>query len=315
MTQPVNPNSESRTPKEGRDPKAESHFRLALKNMQPVYLRVGCARAPFARNRRAGGGPVDHDVPVLSAHRPDGGPLAVVFGYACHNLTLQPTFCAYHGDYAGAAQKSLEEKFPGCTTLFVAGAGADQDPAPRGTLEFTAKHGADLAAAVAAALGDADRIVAPKLCVVSESVALDLQPLPPREKLEADLASTDAPLRRKAAFLIDAIERGVALASTQDCPVQVIRLGGEVLLIALGGEPVADYALQFKRDFAGPLVWVAGYSNDLFGYLPTRRVQQEGGYESGRAALWSALPGPVAETTEERVVEAVRRMVRQSCLR
>jgi hypothetical protein len=93
--------------------------------------------------------------------------------------------------------------------------------------------------------------------------------------------------------------------------VQVFQFGSELLFIALGGEPVADYAQRFKREFAGPLVWVAGYSNDMFGYLPTRQVQQEGGYEGGRATLWSALPAPLAETTEERVVETVHRLVRR----
>ena len=88
-----------------------------------------------------------------------------------------------------------------------------------------------------------------------------------------------------------------------------MKFGDELLLVALGGEPVVDYALRFKRDFAGPIVWVAGYSNDMFGYVPTREVQRQGGYEGGRAALWSALPTPVAGTTEDRIVETVHRLV------
>jgi neutral ceramidase len=66
--------------------------------------------------------------------------------------------------------------------------------------------------------------------------------------------------------------------------------------------------LQFKREFGVERAWVAGYSNDMFGYLPTRRVQQEGGYEAGRAALWSALPMPVAESSEARIFAAVRKL-------
>jgi hypothetical protein len=89
----------------------------------------------------------------------------------------------------------------------------------------------------------------------------------------------------------------------------VLQFGNELLLIALGGEPVVEFARRFKRDFAGPLVWVVGYSNDMFGYLPTVEVQRAGGYEGGRATLWSALPMPVAETTEDRIVEAVDRLV------
>jgi hypothetical protein len=128
--------------------------------------------------------------------------------------------------------------------------------------------------------------------------------------LQADLKSDDAPRRRKASFLLAALAEGRDLPAQQRCPVQVLLFGNELLLIALGGEPVADYARRFKSEFTGALVWVAGYSNDMFGYLPTRRVIQEGGYEGGRASLWSGLPTPLAESAEDRVVEIVRRLVR-----
>jgi hypothetical protein len=283
----------------------------ALSRLAPASLRVGKAEAGFAVNRRAGGGAVDHEVPVLSVQHADGAPLAVLFGYACHNLTLPPAFCEYHGDYAGVAQRELEKRFPGATALFLAGAGADQDPAPRGTTELVTQHGEALAGGVAEALGANRemRAVAPALRVAFEEIELDLEPLPGKATLEADARSEDAPRRRKAAFLLAALAEKRPLATAQACPVQVVRFGSEVLLIALGGEPVIDFALQFKKEFAGPLTWVAGYSNDMFGYVPTRRIQQEGGYEGGRAALWSAVPMPVAQSTEERVVAAVRGLV------
>ena len=96
-------------------------------------------------------------MPVLQVLRPDQKPLAIFFGYACHNLTLPPSFCQYHGDYAGVAQQMLEETFPGATALFLAGAGADQDPAPRGTLEMAMEHGQVLARAVGQTVTQAGR--------------------------------------------------------------------------------------------------------------------------------------------------------------
>ena len=66
-----------------------------------------------------------------------------MFGYACHNTTLQDTFVQYHGDYAGVAQAVLETRHPGTIALFVAGCGADANPNPRGTIELVAgaRHG------------------------------------------------------------------------------------------------------------------------------------------------------------------------------
>jgi neutral ceramidase len=89
-----------------------------------------------------------------------------------------------------------------------------------------------------------------------------------------------------------------------------------LLMIALSGEPVVDWSHKFKQGFsqlqldgATPLIWVAGYCNDMFGYLPTRRVQAEGGYEGGRANLWSWIPAPFAGGVEERISESVRCLV------
>ena len=125
-------------------------------------------------------------------------------------------------------------------------------------------------------------------------------------------SSNDPPRVRKANYLLAAQAGNSPLPASYPCPVQVFRFGNELLLIALGGEPVVDYAARLKTEFAGPMVWVAGYSNDMFGYLPSRRVQREGGYEGGRALLWSALPGPFTETVEERIFAAILDMARQN---
>jgi hypothetical protein len=275
-------------------------------------LRVHQLHAGFAANRRSPNGPVDHDVPVLVATAESGTTLAILFGYACHNLSLPPTFCEFHGDYAGVAQAILEQGLPGARALFLAGAGADQDPTPRGTVELVDAHGRTLAEEIGRGVSREGRMVSGSLRVAFEEVVLDLLPVASVETLREDARSDDAPRRRKAQFLLTAIAEKRPLAQTQRCPVQVLRFGDELLLIALGGEPVVDYAQRFKREFAGGLVWVAGYSNDMFGYLPTRQVQHEGGYEGGRAVLWSARPAPLAETSELRVVETVRRLV-QTC--
>ncbi len=283
----------------------------ALKNLKPASLSVVQAKAAFAHNRRAAGGPVDHDVPILEVADANGQRMAVLFGYACHNLTLPPTFCHFHGDYAGLAQQYVEQNFPGATALFLAGAGADQDPAPRGDMDSAIQHARTLAGSIQQALTGPKRSITGPLQTAFEEVALQFVPLPSTEMLAADKASEDLPRRRKAEYLLAALAEQRPLPASYPCPVQVLRLGNELLLIALGGEPVAGYAERCKAEFAGPSVWVAGYSNDMFGYLPTRRVQAEGGYEGGRALLWSALPAPFSDSTEEDVMQAIRRLVQR----
>src|SRR5262249_58844737 len=105
---------------------------------------------PRPGSPHTGGGPaaVDHAVRVGGVPAPDGRRRAVASGGACHNTTMPPCDGRYCGDYAGFAQAALEADDPAAVALFLAGAGADQDPEPRGTLDLTRQHGHTLAEAV-----------------------------------------------------------------------------------------------------------------------------------------------------------------------
>lgn len=282
----------------------------AIRNLQPATLFAGRGTVDFAHNRRGANQYFDHDVPVLRVTDLSGTTRAIVFGYACHNTTLWEDSYVYCGDYAGFAQQFLQDQFNGATAMFLCGAAADQNPEPRGKIELARQHGAALASAVGAALLSSTE-VQPALSVTFEQVPLDFQPIQSREDLEEQSRSTDPPLARKAKFLLAQFSRGQHFDSSYPCPIQVIRFGNSIRLIAMGGEPVAEYAMNFKHEFEEErtMVWTVGYANDMFGYLPTQRVQKEGGYEGGRAMLWSALPMPWILDVEPRIMAATRRMM------
>jgi neutral ceramidase len=282
----------------------------AVCDLQPAVLTVRQASAAFAHNRR-GTGSVDHDVPILDVAFADSRRRAVVFGYACHNTTMPPTDGRYCGDYAGFAVAALEAGDPGMIALFIAGAGADQDPQPRGTTDLARRHGETLATAVRDSLRSPGRDIAGSLSVAFEETPLEFQPLPTRAELEADRTCDDPPRRSKAEYLLAHLDRPELIAASYPCPLQVARFGDGLLLIALGGEPVINYAHEIKRRHAGTgrVVWVAGYANDMFGYLPTAAVLRAGGYEGARSLLWSALPAPFLEGTERQVLHGVERLV------
>src|SRR5690606_21074022 len=93
-------------------------------------------------------------------------------------------------------------------------------------------------------------------------------------------------------------------------PVQLVGFGDDLLMVALAGETVVDYSLRLQKELKAPVVWVAGYSNDVFGYVPSLRVLQEGGYEAGGAMLWGPLPGPFAEDVEQRIIDKVHALAK-----
>ena len=290
----------------------------ALSTLAPATVAWARGIARFARNRRVQftpDGPVDHSVPVLRVSAPDGRIRAVVFGYACHNTTLQDRFVEYHGDYAGVAQARIERRHQGATALFVAGCGADANPFPRGTLTLVEEHGAALAEAVEQALERSAPIPA-SVTASYGTVDLPFADAALRERWRARLDIEAVYLRRYDALIDLARERGT-LSQRQPAPIQVWRLGGGgkptaagVTLVAMGGEVVVDYALRLQREIAGGHVWVAGYSNDVFGYLPSARVLREGGYEGADAMVYYGRQGPFADGVEELIVGEVHRQLR-----
>jgi hypothetical protein len=237
---------------------------------------------------------------VLRVSDAEGKVRAVLFGYACHNTCMGDYL--FRGDYAGYAQEYLEQSHPGMTAMFLMGCGGDQNPYPRSKEELVRLHGRTLATAVDAALDTVPKPVAGPLRAAIGDAILEFPPAPSREELLKIAETKKRPAGEHAERLLKELEKNGKIRATYPCPVQVIRFGSDLTLVALPGESVIDYSLRLKRELAGPIVWVAGYSNDVFGYLPSLRVLKESGYEAADAALWGSLPGAFAPSVEDRII-------------
>jgi hypothetical protein len=308
-----------------RDELEEKLVRLvqeAVRDLRPATLWQGKGTARFAVNRRQvtergiingfnPDGPVDHDVPVLEVRAADGTVRAVVFGYACHNTTLQ--FFQWCGDYAGFAQQELEQRHPGVAALFWAGCGGDANPLPRGTVELCMKYGRELADAVDAARHAGLQPIRGPFRAAYATVPLPFASTPSREQLIADSLSNNHMLRNRAKRFLRQLEEGRPIPDQYpEYPVQVWRLDRELVWLALGGEVVVDYALRLKRELGGPRqVWVTAYANDVMAYIPSERVLREGGYEGDSSMIAYGMPGKWAEGIENRIVTLVRELVRK----
>ncbi len=302
----------------------------ALADLAPARLASGQGETRFAVNRRNNPegsvpklieqgtlkGPVDHAVPVLAVYLPDGKLKAVLFGYACHNTTM--AFNKWSGDYAGFAQMALERSHTNATAMFFMGCGADQNPLPRRQLELAERYGNMLAAAVEEVLLTAPTTLPPKLKTTMEMVTLHLGTSPTEAELEKMKDDPNAATRRWATRLLGELKAGRTLIRDYPFPLQAWRFGDKQLLITLGGEPVVDYALKFKKEF-GADTWVAGYCNDVMTYIPSLRVLKEDvpplavprwGYEGNHAMIVYGLPAQRwAEDVEDLISESARRLV------
>ncbi|MBL8231331.1 MAG: neutral/alkaline non-lysosomal ceramidase N-terminal domain-containing protein [Bryobacterales bacterium] len=277
----------------------------AISDMSPAKLSVAHGKTGFAANRRTKfpQGPVDHDVPVIAVRAMDGKLRAVLFGYACHNTTLPADFVQINGDYAGYAQTEVEAANPGATALFLLLCAGDANPNPRGTLSHAEQHGKMLGAEVTRVLGGAMKAIQPNLRTAWKSIDLAFKPHS-REQFEQEAKSENRYLASRAKEMLRAYEERRPVRSVS-YPVQAIRLGRDFTILALGGEVVAGYGLRAKQEFAGTDLIVAGYSNDVMCYIPTRKIVQEGGYEGADSMIYYGQPGPFTEEVEETIFESI----------
>jgi hypothetical protein len=294
----------------------------AIHNMSPATVEYGLGLAGVAVNRRRVThreypGPVDHDVSVLAVRGANGELRAVVVGYACHGTSLGDYQIS--GDWPGYMKEEIERTHPGTTALFVQDCGADANPLPRyqGTdpamlhygVELAQWHAKTMAAAVDLVLHEKMTPESGPLRTAYELVDLPLRPAS-KEQLQTWLNSSNRDQQSMGKMLLAKIERDGKLPDRISYPVEVWRFGQGLQCIILGGEVVVDYALRLKGQYGWENTWVAGYSNDVMGYIPSLRVLKEGGYEGGDANR--RLGGPFGAAVEEIIVEKVGDLMKRT---
>ena len=290
----------------------------ALKDLAPatIYAQNGVTR--FQVNRRNNpvatlntvpdlNGPNEYSVPVLKVVNQKGELKAITFGYACHPTVLN-TY-GLSGDYVGFAQIELEKYHPGAQAMFFQGAGADQNPLPRGTVAIARQYGRELAAAVDRVLEEDMKLLTPQLTVAYSEAALPLREVASEAELTKIVEETKVDYyKRWAQRWLQNARKGVKAPVSYPYPVQVWKMGDQSL-VTLGGEVVVEYAIKIKQ-LLGPSTFVMGYANDVMGYIPSSTIVREGGYEGetsqmvyGQPAAWRADLETVILTEVKKVAD------------
>ncbi len=285
----------------------------ALSKLRPARLDWGAGVESFVMNRREftehgviiginPRGLVDRTVPVMRVESPDGKLLAVLFGAACHCTTLDQDYLSIDAEYAGYAQSYLEQKFHGVQSMFITGCAGDANPYPRRTLALAQQHGRNLGAEV-------ERVLATKLKAVRGPIRTEFRPVElPLQKLsrqQVEQLQTHEDLGSLAKNALRLLDRGNLLPEHYTAPFALWQFGKDLTLVGYSGEPVVDYVALTEKAL-GPLnLWVSGYCNDVYGYLPSARVLEEGGYETRGLYVEFGLFTPAAQ---DEVLKAITDM-------
>ena len=293
----------------------------ALADRRPMRLEWAQGRVSFGGNRRvlngsrwAGfgfqrNGPVDHSLPVLVARDAEGEVQAVWTNYACHCTTVGSRNHV-GGDWAGYANEWIEKQFPGAVSLVTIGCGADIGPQPGGTLQIAEQHGRTLAAEVERLLSSERETtqLASGPRVTTRQIELPLADPKSREHWQRQL-TTQGFSHQLARLTLERLDQTGAIPSKVQYPVSAWTFGDDLAIVFLAGEVVVDYSVRLNRELDWSRLWIVAWANDMPGYIPSRRVLAEGGYEADFSQVYYGQPSRYDPKVEDVLVTAVRQAV------
>ena len=279
----------------------------AIESRRPAKLQYAIGEVGFAANRRTSGGPTDHELPVVAVRDVDDKMIAVVAGYACHCTTIGST-PAFIGDWAGYASQYLEREYPGSVALVTIGCGGDQNPSPRGKLEFSQQYGQMIRDEVVKLVKEGMPKIVGQTEATFANVPLPFAPLPTLEEWK-EMSEADGINGFYASNFVRKIEQGETIPDHLPYPIQCWSIGDDLAIVFLGGEVTVDYSLVLKEKAPAGKLWVAAYSNDVRSYIPSQRVLKEGGYEGGGSRVWYDQPQVFAEPVEATILKEVQRQL------
>jgi len=248
---------------------------------------------------------------LLSCSHTHTGPVVGISGATGYSLPEEDAKRVHEyaerlaGELVELAAAALADLRPGVQAMFMIGCGGDANPYSRGQVDDARDHGKRLGTEVCRVAAGKLRPVRGPLRTLLGEAAAPLQPVPSREELEK-LVKGPGYLAYNYRRMLEAVNKGEPLRTTYDLPIAVWQFGKDLTLVALSGEVVSEYVPLIQRAVGPGNLWIAAYCNDAFGYLPTKKILQEGGYET-RGLIPEA--GFFAPEAEDAVVAAVGRLV------
>lgn len=308
----------------------------AWKTLCPIEVGVGTGKLHgLGVNRREPKqGPIDPEVGVLRIER-ENGTLGIFFNFTCHPTVLGPNNLLISRDYPGFAVNAIEQVIGG-VAMFTNGAAGDINPGhsadlsalgvplPGRTFSRAQSLGLMLAGEVIKTAMRIEPKGSAQLEVRSKRIRLPLKTLPSPQEAEKVLKEkmklleklkrkNVSPDRITAAeiekFHAECLLRQVHKVQRQRRKymwlyLQSIRIG-ECAIFAFPGELFVEIGLRIKRRSPFNPTYIVGYANGYFGYLPTRKAFEEGGYE----VMMSHFAPGADELVEEAAVRMLNSLV------
>jgi hypothetical protein len=281
-------------------------------------------------------GVADDQAKVLGVFNRDSAPIAFILNYPCHGVVLCEDNLLYSRDWPGFAMDEIERtasRDAGSSSpisIFLQGATGNIDPRSRGSFAVAEENGRAMGRAALDAIRHAPNFTDARIDARIVPLKLKLKSLDDAlATAHACTAQTEASLtnhrggdgyqlKRLRDHHAQSLAALAALESREDQNRRDRRIDitrrelstsmaiftiGDIALIGTPGELFIELGLALKQNPHFAQTFVAGYCNDLIGYIPTRAAYDEGGYEvdTARIAVGSgeAIVAAALSTLEE----------------
>jgi neutral ceramidase len=272
-------------------------------------------------------GPSDARVEALGAYRADETAIAFLMNYPCHGVVLCEDNLLYSRDWPGFAMDEIESAAASGASrpisIFIQGATGNIDPRSRGNFEVAEQHGRAMGRAAFDALDHAPSISEGKIAACRLALNLKLKDLTAELAVAHDCAAqtqtsldnhrggTGYQLKRlrdhhaqsiAALSALEALEqqnrrdRRVNMTTRELATAMTVVTVGDLALVGIPGELFVELGLALKANPNFAQTFVAGYCNDLIGYIPTRAAYPEGGYEVDTARIAAGSGETIVES-------------------
>ena len=265
--------------------------RTARDRLEPARLAFGSGISMANINRRARDvdgkislglnpdGPVDRTFNLIRIDRPDGSPIALVANYAMHGTVMSGQNLKISGDAPGTVAAYLEDTLGG-TVLYINGAAGNIAPIYSVYPDPSSGHLSQFKVLLGDRILSAVGTMGPGTRSVTLRFAQNTIETPRREglswpdELAAYATAGDRPMVR--------------------LPIRFLAINDTVIWSA-PVEMFCEIAMEVRDRSPFARTFYFGYTNGWFGYMPTAKGFEEGGYEPRTSPFTAQVESDVSQ--------------------
>jgi len=284
----------------------------ALASLQPAEIYFGRGKTDIGYNRSLKDHPELYDsaVDVIKVVYPSNKSESYLFIAACHPVfstagTLHYTISA---NYPGVARHLVERRTGTSNSLFLQGTAGDINPRDNGENI----SGEKLASEVIAVLNrPMEKIMGP-VSFFLDTINIPIKPWTKEEIVSYKQVNEEKPGDIYAEknvkwsnLMLNYYEDGT-MPTSLPVYVQTFNIGNWKL-VGFSRETTTEYGFGVKNMWPEKLVSVAGYTNDVSSYLPTRKHIELKNYEGLDSFFWYGSPAVFPLDVYEIIIDDVKK--------